>query len=43
MLKIYRLSDGRTYQFEEGEQPKDAVEIKKEEPKKNKSRQVKNK
>lgn len=25
MLRIYKLSNGRTYQFEEGEQPSDAV------------------
>lgn len=25
MLRIYKLPNGRTYQFEEGEQPADAV------------------
>lgn len=25
MLRIYKLSNGRTYQFEEGTQPADAV------------------
>lgn len=25
MLRIYKLANGRTYQFEEGEQPSDAV------------------
>lgn len=25
MLRIYKLQNGRTYQFEEGEQPADAV------------------
>ena len=29
MLKIYKLSNGRTYQFEEGKQPAGAVEVKK--------------
>ena len=25
MLRVYKLPDGRTYQFEEGDQPADAV------------------
>ena len=25
MLRIYKLPSGKTYQFEEGEQPKDAI------------------
>ena len=25
MLRVYKLPNGRTYQFEEGEQPADAV------------------
>lgn len=25
MLRIYKLPNGRTYQYEEGEQPEDAV------------------
>lgn len=29
MLKIYRLPNGRTYQYEEGTQPEGAVEVKK--------------
>jgi hypothetical protein len=28
MLKIYRMPDGKTYQYEEGEQPAYAVEVK---------------
>lgn len=35
MLKIYKCADGRTYQFEEGKQPADAVLI---EPKKEPSK-----
>lgn len=31
MLKIYRYN-GRTYQFEEGKQPAEAVEVKAKEP-----------
>lgn len=54
MLKIY-IVNGRTYQFEEGEQPEDAIEVKAEPSGKaekpevkaakpaNKSRAVKNK
>jgi len=54
MLKIY-IVDGRTYQFEEGEQPEGAIEVKAEPSEKaekpevkaakpaNKSRAVKNK
>ena len=28
MLKIYRMPNGRTFQFKEGEQPAEAVEVK---------------
>lgn len=28
MLKIYKMPNGRTYQFEEGKQPESAVEVK---------------
>lgn len=28
MLKIYRMPNGRTFQFNEGEQPAEAVEVK---------------
>ena len=38
MLKIYVLKDGRTYQFEEGEQPDGAVEYKRPAPPKDKAR-----
>ena len=31
MIKEYMV-DGKQYQFEEGEQPKDAIEVKKVEP-----------
>ncbi len=27
MLRIYRLPNGRTYQYEEGDQPADAVQV----------------
>jgi len=34
MLKIYKMPNGRTYQFEEKEAPDCAVEVKKAEPEK---------
>lgn len=43
MLKIYMLKDGRTYQFEEGEQPEGAVEHKRPEQPKNKTKKPANK
>lgn len=43
MLRIYRRPNGRTYQYEEGKQPADAVEVKAEEPKENKAKKPTNK
>lgn len=43
MLKIYVLKDGRTYQFEEGEQPDGAVEYKKPAQPKDKAKKPANK
>ena len=45
MLKIYRMPNGRTYQFEEKEAPKNAVlvEQKKKDAPKNKAVKPKNK
>lgn len=34
MLKIYKMPNGKTYQFEEAEAPAEAVELKKAEPEK---------
>ena len=42
MLKIY-IVNGLTYQFEEGEQPEGAVEVKAAEPPKDKARKTVNK
>lgn len=42
MLKIYRLPDGTKRQYEAGQQPAGAVEVKARKPK-NKARTVKNK
>lgn len=48
MLRIYKLPNGRTYQFEEGEQPEDAVLVERsveqpETPEKRASRAAKRK
>lgn len=32
MLKVYRMPNGRTYQFEESEAPQSAVEVKAKKP-----------
>lgn len=43
MLKVYRMPNGRTYQFEESEAPASAVEVKAEKPKAEKAVLPKNK
>lgn len=37
MLKIYKMPNGHIYQYEEGEQPEGAVEVKAVEPSENKA------
>lgn len=41
MLKNYEMPNGHIYQYEEGEQPESAVEVKAEEPKENKAEKPK--
>ena len=43
MLKNYQMPNGHIYQYEEGEQPESAVEVKAEEPVENKAKKPANK